>query len=136
MSTITKLNNDIIASTIIDNWGGECINKTGGDTPVGIGVQDGNSNTFGYNDAFDVSAYMYTDDIQEGNEGGFNKVIRINIFQKKVNDSMDSYQAAMNLHHYLTRRKFDVTIGLDKSVKCEFCYFAFLVVDLRAFANC
>lgn len=130
-----KLNADIIDSNIFNQWGGECINKTGGDTPVGIGVLNGEENIFGYNDAFDVSGYMYTNNLSPEN-GAYKKEMIINIFQKKENEIMDSYQSAIDLHSYLTKRKFDCSIALNKSVKCEFCYFATVTVSLTVYPNC
>ena len=137
MSTVTKLNVDIIASGIFNNWGGECINKTDREVPYGIGISNGQNNIFGYEDGHDVSGYMYTLDISPDNNSVYNKEIRINVYQKKSITEMDSYQAAINLHHYLKVRKFDPELKLEKGVQCEFCYFAYIVVKIRSFPdNC
>lgn len=137
--TITTLNADVIASTLINNWGSECINKTDGDIPVGVGVSDGNENIFSYDDAYDVSGYMYLNDLNDKDYVGaviYEKEVIINVFQKKDNDSMDDYQTAIDLHSYLNKRKYDVTLKFDKSVKCEFCYFCSIVVTLKVFPTC
>ena len=86
MSTVSKLNTDIIASSIFNNWGGECINKTNGkNVPHGIAISDGTENIFGYSDAHEVAGYMYTDDIIPGENSVYEKTMRINVFQKKSN---------------------------------------------------
>jgi len=133
--TPTQLNDAIVASTLINNWGGECINKTGEDIPYGVKPSDGDANIYGYDDGFDVSGYMYLDGI-EGADIGYTKVYNVNVFQKKVEGTADDYQTAINLHKYLKQRKFNVDILLNKTVKCEHCYFATIVVRLRTFGDC
>jgi hypothetical protein len=139
IKNLTTLNTAIETSALIDNWGKECINKTDQEIPYGIGVSDGQENIFSATDSFSASGYMYLDDLLTTNingQIGYQKNIIINVFQAKSNELMDSYQTAIDLHQYLTQRKYDVSISLNKSVKCEFCYFAFLTVNLRTFPTC
>lgn len=138
--TLEDLNSEIINSNLINNWGGECIDKRDQDIPYGISVAFGEQNIYSYDDGFNVSGYMYINDISPTEVNGvtqwYVKEVIINVFQKKSEDTRDDYQVAIDLHHYLNRRKFDVSLSFDKTVRCEFCYFCSIVVRLKSYPNC
>jgi len=133
--TISTLNNAIIASAMLDSWGGECINHTDKDVPYGVGVSTGENIFGGDSDSFQNSGYMYIDNINQ-NEFFCEQLVNINIFERKDEDTNKDYQTAININHYLKRRKYDVEFSLNKNVKCNHCYFVTLTVKLKVYPEC
>jgi hypothetical protein len=78
---------------------------------------------------------MHIDGV-EPTELAYMTSVKVNVFTKKVENEAINYDTAIELHAYLKRRKYDVDIELNTNVKCEFCYFITLTVNLKTYPTC
>jgi hypothetical protein len=132
----TKLNDHIIASTLLDNWGGLAIlKKESSEYPVGISEVTGE--LVGYNDGFINSGFMYVSNILHPDAlGVYNEEVTIHILTRKEEGTAKNYQVAIDLHSYLFRRKYTVDFVFVQNDNCEFCNYITLKVLLKSYATC
>lgn len=134
--TTTQLDDAIVDSTLLDNWGGLAIlKKESKEYPVGIKEDTGD--LVGYNDAYINSGFMFVSDILPPDSlGVYNTEVTIHILTKKEEGTIKNYQTAIDLHSYLVRRKFTVDFSFVQNDNCEFCNYITLKALLKTYPTC
>lgn len=140
----TAIDTIVNDSSLIELWGGHCVNKLDKDIPYGLKVLTSTStketNIYTLNENVKVSGYSYIRSLSSHPRitGVFNVEIGINIFvnPKKIGRVNASYEVPMALIGKLKRKYKDVKILELKSERFSFSEMATIVVPFLAYSSC
>ena len=134
----------IEASQLIEQWGGQCVNKLDKDVPYGLKVLTSTStkesNIYSINENVKVSGYSYVKSLVSHPRitGAFNVEIGINIFvnPKKIGRVNATYEVPMAIIGKLKRKYKEVKILEVKSERFSFSEMSTIVVPFLAYSSC
>lgn len=123
-TVIAGIEAKIVATNLVTDWGGWCVNKTDKEMPYGIGTNNNVSGKlFGYNDNEITTGYLYVRNIES--IGKFNQVevtVTVNIFTpvKKIGENIQTFQVPLMIFGQLQKNYKNVRFYTPTSEKYSF----------------
>lgn len=123
-TVIAGIEAKIIATNLVTDWGGWCVNKTDKEMPYGIGTNNNVSGKlFGYNDNEITTGYLYVRNVES--IGKFNQVevtVTVNIFTpvKKIGENIQTFQVPLMIFGQLQKNYKNVRFYTPTSEKYSF----------------